>query len=257
MVKKWPVVFLCITIIAVTSFEGCIQIDSSNYRDSDGLTSAGKLKAIDIVLGNGEVKGYISGQELNTIYVKEVTLSGLNESPGYINATGRIVQVLMEYPNYIGKEKILALVDLDTGKAMDVEWYSYRGGLPMHANATIPPGACWYHPINIIKGYYGTGGDDLVFFIKDFTPGNTTIYPMIVDENNLNKMKNGSAYTAAGVMNVDTGGLTTINGSEPITRPWLKNISAISEPSSNISRSYYLVLYNSDKTHNAIVSYWA
>jgi len=233
------------------------RIDSHNYNASDGLTSAQKLKAIDIALEDPDVKGYLDQHVSDPKNIEGVKLADINGGSDFMNASGLFAEVSIKYPSFnVGNERVMAIVDLNKSKVMDVEWYSYHGGLPMYANAIVPPGACWYHVISM-------AGRSLVFSINNFIPTDARIYTTIVDGNNLSKWINGSPYSAAILMDPKTGNMTSVNGTGPITQYWGSNVSIRSEPPADETayenfirnNTYYLVLYNSDKNQDASISF--
>ena len=96
---------------------------------------------------------------------------------------------------YYGGDRYVVYVDLNKSSVLGKEWYSYRG-IPASMDVTIPPGASWYH---LLSGpiLATNGTQDFFFGVRSFGPSDARIFPIIVDETNLYRLKNGTDYEPA------------------------------------------------------------
>lgn len=178
---------------------------------------------------------------------------------GYINVSDALVQVPMKMGTYYGGNRYVVYVDLNKSTVLGKEWYSYRG-IPASMDVTIPPCASWYH---LLSGpILATNGTQYFFFgVRSFGPAGARIYPSIVDETNLFRLKNGTAYELAGYNDTFTYRPATMNGTAPVYPGWRANASVqrafVDDPRSwpafDFSHRYYVVLRNGE-THDVNVS---
>ncbi len=176
------------------------QSNLNNTVDSNGLIVSQKAAAINIALSDPTIKGKLLDHPENS-HIGNVTLSRIDGESGYMNSTDMIVNVPFQFWGFQleENEKMTIYVDLNTSKVIGNIWYSYRG-FPMLAEITIPPGAYWYD--HIVGGMIssnsgsvtGEGTLELSPYIFQIGPDNESIYPTIVDRENLNLFLNNSPY---------------------------------------------------------------
>ena len=161
-----------------------------------------------------------------------MTPQGQTVMSGFIDVADTLVTVNISMQGRImGTERYIVFVDLNQSKVTGSEWYSYRG-FPGWLDITLPPGASYYHSLyGSVYAGPGTGEDSGVetFWcrIDKLYPENATLYPILVDEINLTRIKNGSSYEAALYNDTYTHKSAVLNGSYPIRSGWLVNASVL------------------------------
>lgn len=183
------VLLLCtiMLVIAFSIFAFLIipGIDSSNFTDSNGLTSDQKKEAIWIALTGSDVKQVILENPGNCRVTEVSTLGsgGFTGKAGYLNTTGPYAQV----PISVGgegmfSEHYIAYVNLTGKDVTGSEWASYRH-IPANAEISIPPYTGWYHEfkndVNITLEYSGS---------------NLMVTPLVLDNDNFRNAMEGIAY---------------------------------------------------------------
>lgn len=173
---------------------------------------------------------------------------------GYINVSDTLVQVPIKIGKDFRSERYVVYVDLNRSGVLGKEWYSYRG-IPAAMDMTIPAGGSWYH---LLYGpVQATNGTQEFFFrVRSFGPADARIYPIIVDEPNLYRLKNGTASELAVYNDTFTHEPATMNGTAPVYPDWRANASVprafvddpYQWPAFDLSRCYYIVLINGETT---------
>lgn len=243
------------------------QNNVNNTVDNDGLFASQKATAINIALSDPTIKSKLLYHPGNSI-IGNVTLSRIDEESGYANSADTIVNVPFRFwgLQLEENEKMTIYVDLNTSKVMGSIWYSYRG-FPRFAEITIPPGVYWYDKIvgGMISSDGGsvTGEDTLELSPDVFNigPDNESIYPTIVDRENLNLFLNNSPYQALIYHDNINNKTSSTKGDIAYSNSWSTQIVASVPPSVNGSSwpSYnvpdiFLLLRNGYTDRNVVVS---
>jgi hypothetical protein len=155
-----------------------------------------------------------------------------------------------------GADRYVAFVNMNQSKVIGGEWYSYRG-FPGSFDITLPPGTSYYHSLyGPIMAGQGMGEEFGVqtFWgtIRKISPDNARIYPFIVDESNLSRVKAGSSFELAEYNDTNTGTPAVMDGTHTVYSGWSVNASVKRQPvydtgtwpDFDFSRSYYIVLKN-------------
>ena len=208
--------------------------------------------AINIALADPNVEYYIAGHNGN-YRVNGVVPEEEYPNSGFFDVSDTLVVVNMTMmyalsPGSNMPERFLAFVDLNQSKVVDSEMYSYRDS-PGWINPMIPPGGCYYH---ILSGIYeGSITQLLGFTITKLDPENATVYPIIVDETNLSRMKAGKSYEPAIYIDTHSYNPAIMNGTVPVYTMWSANATFEHQPLNNsnwpyfdFSQQYYIVLKN-------------
>ena len=215
------------------------QNNDHNTVDSNGLSASQKTTAINIALSDPTIKGKLLYHPGNS-HIGNVTLSRIDGESGYVNSTDTIVNVPFQFwgLQLEENEKMIIYVDLNTSKVIGNIWYSYRG-FPMLAEITIPPGAYWYDQIvgGMISGNSGSmAGEGTLELSPDvfkIGPDNESIYPTIVDRENLNRFLNNSPYIALTYYDDITNKTTSTKGDIAYSNNWSAQITLSVSPSFN------------------------
>jgi hypothetical protein len=210
-----------------------------------------KDAAVNIAMSDPEIRDAMRKNAGSVTIGNDTPLDKYDES-GYVNVSDTLVQVPMKMGTYYGGDRYIVYVDLDKSAVLGKEWYSYRG-IPASMDVTIPPGASWYH---LLSGPVLTtnGTQDFFFGVRSFGPADARIYPGIVDEANLDMLKNGSDYEPAKYIDTYTHQPATMNGTVPVYPGWRANASVQRQqvydprswPAFDFSPRYYIVLRNGD-----------
>jgi len=217
---------------------------------SPGINLSPDDQAIGIALADPSVKNVIENHEGN-YQIVGVVPQDQNPNSGYFNISDTLVVVNMTMmyalmPGQYVPERYLVFVDLNRSMVVNREFYSYRGS-PGELILTLPPGAYYYH---ILSGVYVNTGIELFRFdVGKLSPENAAVYPIIVDEANLSRMKRGNGYEPAVYIDTSTNTPSTMNGTIPVHAMWFVNASVPRTPNipGNAGNwpSYYIVLKNS------------
>ncbi len=244
------------------------QSDSSNDLDSNGLTASQKTIAINIALGDPSIKNWLSAHPGGS-RIGSVKILGTDGESGFVNLSDTIVEVPFQFLDsisFINNERVNISVDLNTSKVIGNIWYSYRN-FPMDADITIPPGSYWYYQLSggiaMNSPIAEQGTLTMSPWVYDIQPENASIYPTILDEENLRLFLNGTLYHALEYYDNDTKSNTSIDGNTPFSHNWSTQISiplyqatdGTSQPNYKIPTHYYVLLKNSDPDQYISISF--
>lgn len=123
----------------------------------------------------------------------------------------------------------------------------------------IPHGASFIHHILSVSTYGNTRNIIILFTGIRYVPENASVYTTIVDGDNLENLKNGSAYKPLEVFDLVTNKTVRFDDSEPVYSGWTTNVRFAGRPlvlTGNGGKSYdgtgdpqhYLVIRNAYST---------
>lgn len=241
---------VCLLLLAVLCASGIVGFAVAP------LLSSPEDRAISVALAEPGVQDFIATDPGHYV-IDNVALQGQNGKSGFIDIEEEVYAVNLSKPNMIfGVDRYIAFVNLRQSKVIGSEWYSYRG-FPASLDITLPPGASYYHVLfGMINGGPSNSEDFGVqtfwYRIGGLSPENASLYPILVDEPNLSKLKNGSSYEAAVYNDTWTHQPAVMNGTAPVCYDWSVNASVKRLPRYDtgnwpdfyFSPSYYLVLRN-------------
>lgn len=207
--------------------------------------------AVDIAISDPEIRETMM-EHIGSVTIGNATPMDEYGTSGYINVSDTLVQVPIKLAQHHGYDLYILYVDMNRSCILGKEWYSYRR-IPAAMDVTIPTGASWYH---LLSGPILTtnGTQDFFFGVRSFGPENAGIYPLIVDEDNLYRLKNGYAPELAVYNDTYMQQPAVMNGTVPVYPGWRINASIqrafVDEPYSwpafDFSRRYYIVLRNGE-----------
>lgn len=257
-----------------------ITIQSSNHLDGDGLTSKEKTDAIAIALTNATVIETASEFNFN-ITVGNVTSADILKhsefDSGFLNMSSKIASVPIIFEgrmtSSIGGFDVY--VDIANNKTLGYVEDEVRAG--PYAYVTIPPGTYWYHQLNGMYFVYQPGN------IMEFSQNNYTemtprvllnindtssLYPVILSTDNMEKFINGSHYNALEYVDYATNRSTIMDGSKPMTPVFINSENVAWQANISIShdlpldhnyfnpRYYYLILENKNNEKSVYIEYF-
>jgi hypothetical protein len=267
--KKLAIVLTSLTVVAsaiifiaiFTIGGGPAGISMHNVTSTSAIapndTQSMKDEALRIALTDPDVQAAINGTQ-GKYDVEAIDIVDPKDV-GYLNLNGTFVRVSIQASPIIERIHYHVVVDVANHREMGISY----GGSPivmMRLNdwAIVPPGASWYHHIIIgingtAGGSYVPGGTEVldVDASVDYLPADAIIYPLILDNENFDKMQAGDEYDIPQLLDPSTGKSVQIGGNKPIRSGW--NVHLMSPPRqlprtfeevSKSERSYYLILKN-------------
>jgi hypothetical protein len=205
---------IIIIIVLILAWIYYSEIDSSNFSDSNNLTAGQKRDAIITALTGSDMGNKMLWNPGN-FRIEPVALPGSgwwNGRTGYINATGRLVQVPITMYNGADwfTDRYLIYVNLSghdvTGRE-SADAHNY----PASIDVNIPPGSGWYHELGLIN----PNSMNLQIYYDNGSP---IIMPEILDEENMQRALNGEEYRTINVSLTITPEQYMVNGSLHYTR---------------------------------------
>lgn len=197
--------------------------------------------AVKIALSDPDVKSAIA-QDQGNYKVTSVLPQSQNDRSGYIDVNDSLVTVSLSMQGKMyGPDSYVAFVDLNQSKVIGGEWYSYRG---FHSSwsVTLPPGASYYHGLSgvLYTDIDSSGNFSFSCSLVNLTPGDATIFPVLVDWHGLSQLKNGSSYSPVTYYDTYAHKSVKLDGSTPVSSGWTLNASCAYEP----GQGYFLVMKN-------------
>lgn len=257
-----------------------ITIQSSNYIDSEGLTSMEKTEAIAVALDNETVMETAREDKFN-ITVGNVTSADIIKNSGfdsgYLNMSARIATVPIIFDG-LGSMAIGGFdVYVDIANNKTLGYVEDEGKAGPYAYVTIPPGMSWYHQLNGMYFVYQPG--NITEYVQnnytEMTPrvllninDTNSIYPIILSMDNMEKFINGSNYKALEYVDYATNRSTILDGSRPMKPVYIDNETVAWQANVSIShdlpldnnhfnpRYYYLILENKNNEKAIYIEYF-
>jgi hypothetical protein len=190
--KRLVAHILMITLVVVAIFaSGCSlpgqKKDNASY-------------ALDIVLNDPAIKDEITKITDNGVsYSSEAQPADLNVT-GYLNYSGNFYLASI---NTIGRpgEQYNVLVDLNSGREMQV---SHRFDVAIYPERIlVPGGAAWYHR-------FPSDAASWAYIEVNMSSMNRSIRPVLVDENNFNRIRRGMPFNSWSLYSLSENA-TTVN----------------------------------------------
>jgi hypothetical protein len=213
-------------------------------------------RAVAVALADPGMKDVLAGA-MGNYHIDDVAPQGQSTRSGIIDFGSPLMTVNLSIPmGMYAPDRYVEFVDLSHSRVVSSEWYSYRG-FPAEMDITLPPGASYYHILSgpVSAGLNQSEGFGVQTFwgrVDKLSPENASLYTILIDEENLSKLKNGSPYVAVTYNDTGTGKLNTMNGTSPVKQGWMVNASVRraprydtgSWPDFDFSQRYYLVFKN-------------
>ena len=215
---------------AYTSTVEGLKVNGENYNDSNGLTAGQKMDAILLAVNNTKIQETI--KEYQNISpnrsIGSVIPSDQDYRSGYLGLPS-IVNVPMQFGDLPAQEYFTAYVDIKNSTVIGVEdWWPKEAG---QIDASIPAGADWYHRL---MSPWVNSSDNMAKIEMEFrviyTPDDARLYPIILDEDNFSKYRNGSSFTAVQYVDRMTSKTTVYDGTKPVAPDWTMNGSTAWQP---------------------------
>jgi len=262
--KKFSLLLIALLLIGL-ALMAIVVLSGSNgappfpvFPSKPGVSAVIKERVISVALADPSVQKFF-----NTTYEKvEPEYTGPGGTGIYTNESARYAGVSF-HANAGGEPISLnVIVDTESMKEMAV----FYNGLPNLLNSwvIIPPGNGIYSmmissfnlssPNKYAVPEIGTSDYPL-----NITPGDAKLYPLIVNENNLGRYLNGSAYEVPELIDPQTGDRVKVDGSMPlgslrghyILPPEIQSYQV----SSGINTWYYLILVNKETDREVKIVY--
>lgn len=189
-----------------------VNISANNYIENNGLTSAQKADAINIIMNDSVVKELITRP--NTSYaINDVSFVDADSNPWDMkdhNVSACIALVPMTFTvstvangsrDITAWNNINGLVDLNNNSCMELIVTDFRGN-PEYGYVILPPESSW----NILL----TSWIPSYEINMTFEPAEAKIYPIVLDRTNFANYKNGTPYRIK--ENPHSGGYRYYNG---------------------------------------------
>lgn len=239
------------------TFEG-LKVHDDNYNNSYGLTASQKMAAIQLAIDNSTIQQTITEFKSMSpnLSIGPVAQSDMDMLSGYLNFPN-IVNVPITFGDSFTEEYFIVYVDSLNHTVIGME--SCWPKEVRNVDTPIPSGAYWYHRIMGPWVNMSDEGSRLEMrFHVAYSPEDTRLYPVIVDESNFNKFKNGSSFSALIYVDYMTNRTTMIDGTKPIVPDLSNNGTSYWAPYIGLGdvnlpgnwnatqRNYYIIFKNVD-----------
>ena len=201
-----------------------LQVSSNNYKDGNGLSAAEKMDAITMALSNPTILGEI--QHINdssnfglpdsiNITISNATSDSTVESAGvdsgFLNLSSKIAYLYVSFNSRLA-DNYAVYEDLSNNRTLGL--VKFEELVSPIATVTVPPGAIWYTQVSgePRKGPEGQPVIQPYFSVNEQDVNTTTM--MILSNDNFNKFKEGSPYTAIKYVDYMTNTTMTADGSQ-------------------------------------------
>ncbi len=168
-------------------------------------------------------------------YTAEVAVGSTFEDSGFINVDGKFALVRIQTGEAFAPQAHSVLADLASGREMEARYQYNILRLPVFV--LLPHDAYWYRSMTVAPG------QGRVSIYMEFKPQHRWIYPMIVDGENFEKLRDGQPFEPLSYIDHPTGEARTYDGTTPVSASWKTNVTLSGQ---GAPAEFYVVLKNTD-----------
>jgi hypothetical protein len=232
--SKISTILIYIVLIIVLAVTLGVYVTSHNSAQKAlnypyGQTNPEKADALKVAFSDPAINESV---QVSDKYTANISIGYTSNSSGFMNVSGTLARVDIQTESGFVSRTYSVIADISSGQELEsVNPYELQTPLFI----LLPPGASWYYSIPVHSGQAP------VPIYMEFQPEISYVYPVIVDQANFEKLKNGLSFEPLSYIDYPSGETVAYGGETPVPSLWQTNITV---SNADTSQEYYFVLEN-------------